>query len=278
MPDPLDTIQNLIEGILNPRIGLFAGIGVRMTRSFSAILIVWLGTQMALSGRGLDLARFARLLMLIAFVLTMVTYYNGGIPGIGYSFVDLFREQGRYLSQELGQDAMLRVNERLAEAGLEFQTPATMNLYIIGMSIVITLILAFMKGVMFMVIGYGMIGQAVCFLLGPLFLPFFLVPKLEFLAMSWIRATLVFTFIRVVANAFLLVFGEFLLGTLLIDPPPEMALHDYMIALLPATLPMFLIFAYAVLKIPTMTSELFSGSVGGDSGVGRAVSSVMGLR
>jgi type IV secretory pathway VirB6-like protein len=51
------------------------------------------------------------------------------------------------------------------------------------------------------IIAYGFIATAVCVLLGPVFIPFFIVPKLEWLFWGWFRCFLQYAFYQVIAAA-----------------------------------------------------------------------------
>ncbi len=58
-----------------------------MFRGLAVILIVWFGVKSALSASqghgGFHFAKFADLILMIAFGLGMLTYYSTPIPGIG---------------------------------------------------------------------------------------------------------------------------------------------------------------------------------------------------
>src|SRR5437899_428798 len=62
-------------------------------------------------------------------------------------------------------------------------------------------------------------ASAVCALLGPIFVPFFIVPKLDFLFWSWFKAFIQYSFIPVVAFAFLMIFERFVYQFLTTLPP-----------------------------------------------------------
>src|SRR5439155_522117 len=69
------------------------------------------------------------------------------------------------------------------------------------------------------VVAFGLIASAVCALVGPLFVPFFIVPKLDWLFWSWFKAFIQYSFIPVIALAFLMVFERFVFQYLTTLPP-----------------------------------------------------------
>src|SRR5690606_1421658 len=84
--------------------------------------------------------------------------------------------------------------------------------------LVIAILLA--EAAIFFVISFGYIAAGVCVLLGPIFIPFFIVPKMEWLFWGWFKAFLQYAFYQVVANAYLFVFGNLLIHFVDSHPPP----------------------------------------------------------
>ena len=68
-------------------------------------------------------------------------------------------------------------------------------------------------------IAFGLIASAVCGLLGPIFVPFFIVPKLEWLFWGWLKSFIQYSFIPVVAIAFLMIFEQFVFRYVTTLPP-----------------------------------------------------------
>lgn len=271
--DVFNELIRFIEELLSSRIDLFASMGVNMYRSFVVIMLVWFGIRTALSDDGPKLAALAQLVLVFSLGFGMVNYYASPIPGIGMSFVDLVKEQAYYVSEQIGQATASEVSAEIARVTVELaEYPTTLSIHAALLSVAVTLVLATMQGLIYMVIGFGLVAQAVCLLLGPIFVPFFIVPKLDFLFWGFLRCLVQYSFMHCVANAFLEVFGRLLLVFLI---PTD---RETFVALLPAILPMFLVFIYGVLKIPSLTSDLFSGSVSGDSMLTRTVSGALGMR
>ncbi len=275
MPDPFNEMIRFVQELLTSRLDLFTAMGVNLYRSFVLIMIVWFGIKTALSDEGPNLSALAQLVLVISLGFGMVTYYNGAIPGIGMSFADLLQEQGFYVSEQIGQETASEVSSEIARVTVELaQYPTTLSIQAALLSIVVTLVLAIMQALIYMVVGYAFVGQAVCLLLGPIFVPFFIIPKLDFLFWGFFRCLVQFSFMQCVANAVIFVFGKLLLAFLRLTPDDPSAF----MAQFPALFPMFLVFIYAILKIPSLTSELFSGSISGDSALTRTVSGALGLR
>ena len=74
--------------------------------------------------------------------------------------------------------------------------------------------------VLLAVIAFGLVATGVAVLVGPVFIPFFLVPQLDWLFWGWLKSLLQYAFYQVIAQAFVFVFGSFLINFLDAFPPP----------------------------------------------------------
>ena len=91
--NPFSFLAQAISDLLSANLGLFESMGLGLFRGIAVILLAWFGVKAALSsaqgGPGFNFAKFADLLLLIAFGLAMETYYSTPLPGMGYSFSEL---------------------------------------------------------------------------------------------------------------------------------------------------------------------------------------------
>ena len=83
---------------------------------------------------------------------------------------------------------------------------------------IIALILA--QAAVFAVIAYGYVAAAIAVLLGPIFIPFFIVPQMEWLFWGWLKSLIQYSFYPVVGNAYVFVFGNLLIHFVDSHPPP----------------------------------------------------------
>jgi TrbL/VirB6 plasmid conjugal transfer protein len=112
------------------------------------------------------------------------------------------------------------------------------------------------------VVAFGLVGSAVCALLGPIFVPFFIVPKLDWLFWSWFKAFVQYSFVPVVAFAFLMIFERFIFQYLTVLPPG--ITEDFYLVYGLQALVVVGVFAAGILLVPSLTSSIFSGR-GGES-------------
>ena len=272
-PDVFNSIIDGIQSLLDNHIGTFIGMGQNLYKGFATILLAWFGIESALSsaqgGLGFNFARFAQLTLVIAFGFGMVNYYARPIPGIGMSFASLVTEETRSLSSSIGSAQVQQIESAVSQVEGGMAQPNSFDLHEVLTYTVIYVILATVQAVVFMVIGFGLMAQAVLILVGPIFVPFFIVPKLDWLFWGWFKAFLQYSFYQVIANAFVFIFARLLLGFLAVDMN-GMTVSQWM-AQFPALFIFLLIAIFGLLKIPSLTNHLFSGSAGADSGFAAAI-------
>ena len=247
--------------------------GLRIVLSLATIMLVWFGIQEALAsaqgGQGFNMARFLNFFLLITFAYTFVLYYDSSIPGIGYSLKSFISDGTTDLANIIGHDAtasMLQsIDASLQKSGpgmAMFTAPYMMVAYLINQ-----ISLAVLAALISVIIAYGEIAAAIIGLLGPIFIPFLVIEKLEFLFWGWLKAFLSFSFYKVIAAATMSILGHLFMAysTNLIDfTNPIKMLQNFPFIILLVVVNIFMI-----IKIPAITASIFSGSSSGhDAGMG----------
>jgi hypothetical protein len=265
LPSSMNDLFQFLSDLLTTHAGTFQALGLNLFRGLALILIVWFGAKSALSsasgGPSFRMDHFAQLLLTIAFGFAMITYYTQPIPGFGVSFHSLITNEGLGLANQLNNGIVSDLFSRLDSMYFSLQVPViAYDIIAILHFVLIVAMIILLEAAVFFVIAFGYIAAAIAVLLGPVFIPFFIVPKMEWLFWGWFKALLQYSFYPVVANAYLYVFGSMLVHLLDSHPPPY---DSAAIALLFAPLLFLLIaFIYGVVKIPSLVSSLFSGSSG----------------
>jgi hypothetical protein len=202
-------------------------------------------------------------MLTISFGFAMTRYYSAPIPGFGFSFYQLIVDQGTQLANQLNASMVSNILTRLDGLYWSVETPglsAVINVIeVVRWAVTILAIMAAVAAVFF-VTSFGYIATAICVLLGPLFIPFFIVPKMEWMFWGWLRALLQYAFYPVVANAYIYVFGSVLINFV------DRAGSDFSgarIAVLFLPLLFLLVaFTWGLLKIPSLVNSLFTGKSG----------------
>jgi type IV secretory pathway VirB6-like protein len=243
--------------------------GQNMFRGFAVILICWYGVKSALSAasggpmNSFHFENFGGLLLQIAFGFGMMTYYSQPIPGMGISFYHLIVDQGLSLSNQLNHSLVQEIWDRLNGIYFGMEMPGlsiVLNVMELIRYTVVILCLIAAQAAIFAVIAFGYVATAIVVLLGPIFIPFFIVPQMEWLFRGWLKAFIQYAFYPVVANAYLFVFGNLLIHFVDSHPAPYDG-ATILILFFPLVL-LLLAFTYGILKIPSLVNSLFTGRSG----------------
>ena len=246
--------------------------GVHIVLALATIMMVWFGIQEALAsahgGPGFSMGRFLNLFMLLTFAYVMVNYYDSSIPGLGFSikgFIDGGTINLVNLIGSDGSNTMLNeIHQASSKTGPSILN-TVMNPYYAIVYFAVQFLLAMLAAIVSAIVAYGAIAATIIGVLGPIFIPFLVVDKLDWLFWGWLKAYLGFSFYKVVAAATMNVLSHVLtnyyiqLGQSVSDP-------STIVQTLPLLVLLVLVNIYILFKIPTMTHSLFTGGTGGHGG------------
>jgi len=266
--DFLQFIYQAINNLLTQNLGFFDAMGQNLFRMFATILVAWYGVKSALSAASgrhyLHFENFAALILTISFGFGMVNYYSNPIPGIGTSFHNLITDESQFLANRITQQQLQAVVDGVSDFERRLNSPTFGDFLGTAIYVLVVIILAAAQAIAIVVIAFGFIATAVCVLVGPIFIPFFIVPKLEWLFWGWLKCFIQYAFYQVIAAAVVFVIANLILGVLRLGPPGTVSTSQ-LIGWFPVLFITFLAAIYALLKIPMLTNHIFSGSSGGSS-------------
>ena len=256
-------------------------VGIHMVVALATIMLVWFGVQEALAsaqgGPGFSLAKFLSFFLLVTFAYCFVKFYDGSIPGIGYSLKGFISGGTSSLVDYIGNDSSQEVQDTIHTAlgNIGSLSPSFTEGYTLLCSFTVQLVLSILTGLISVIIAYGAIGATVVGILGPVFIPWMVFDKTDFLFWGWLKAFLGFEFYKVVAAATMSVISHLLI-TYLTSGAMNVESPQSLITLMPALLMLCFVACFVLFKIPTMTASLFSGHTGGHgSGIGGMVTAVL---
>lgn len=278
----------------------------------AVILVIWTGLKRAYSGSGLDMWEYWRMLFALFVPLTMLAAYDqplrltAGMPitlpgqADPLTFPELITAQGTWLAQEISDDGheqfwtfvrslwhKLADTLTMAEADVPLWQMLNPGAYVptLGFSLIalfLALLAYFVAGLAaiigFAQVMFAQVAIAVCIVLGPVLIPWFLLSPMAFLFWGWFRSMLTYGLYAAVSAAIFRVGLALLQGTTtrvldaidvgrLVSMTPAERVAEFDTAL-------FWIFTLLVcsvavvtsfLKIPSMAAGLVSGQAGGES-------------
>jgi hypothetical protein len=257
------SIQQAISTLLTTYEPEFLRIGYSLFIAFATILIVWQGIRMMLTRDALgdQMFHFAKLLLFISFGYALIAFYESPLPGIGVSFSNLITDQAHAFANILDARSLELVFDHLDRLWGQFVQPDTWSILANLLYWLLLIVVTLAKVISLAIVAFGLVASAVCALLGPIFVPFFIVPKLDWLFWSWLKTFIQYSFIPVVAFAFLMIFERFVFQYLTTLPPG--ITEDYYLVYGLQALVVIGVFIVGILLVPVLTSSIFSGRAGG---------------
>src|SRR3954452_21001317 len=258
----IPTIQQAISNLLTTHEPEFLRFGSGLFTGLATIVIAWQGIRLMFSHEGLNeqLFDFAKLLLFVSFGYGLIAFYESPLPGIGVSFSNLITDQAYYFQSVLEARSFDNIYQHLDELSDHFLQPDAWSILANLIYWTVLLLIAVAKALSLAVISFGLIASAVCALVGPIFVPFFIVPKLDFLFWGWLKSFVQYSFIPVIAIAFLMIFEQFVFRYVT-TLPPTISTAEYGVYGLQAVA-VILTFSIGMLLVPSLTASIFSGQGG----------------
>src|ERR1700751_1228013 len=216
--DFLILIKNGCDNLTATVAASMDSVGLHMVLSLATIMLVWFGVQESLAsaqgGPGFNMAKFLNFFLLLTFAYCFVKFYDGSIPGIGYSLKG-FISGGTsslvdYIGSDSTQEVQTAIHTALAKAGT--LSPSLTEPYTLLCTYTVQIVLSILTALIAVIIAYGAIGATIVGLLGPVFIPWMVYGKTDFLFWGWLKAFLGFEFYKVVAAATMSVMSHLLIS------------------------------------------------------------------
>jgi len=263
----LDWINQGITSLTSTGSPSINALGFHIFLALLTTMMVWFGVQEALAsaqgGVGFNMAKFVEFVVLASFAYTLIEFYDTAIPGVGYSFKDFISVGSTSVANMISMDSVNQMNQAITDMQNQLGSgivKAVMNVYFAIVMAIVQIMLGIFSATITAIVAYGAIGAAVAGILGPLFIPFLLVDKLNFLFWGWLRAFLGFNFYKVVAAAVLSVLSHlYTLYYANLIPLDAASL----VTKLPLLIVLILVNVFILFKIPEITNSIFSGHTGG---------------
>lgn len=262
-----DWVANLNTATLDlmqKNVNLFIGTGYQMARGIGTIALVIWATQRVLSGSWPFGEMISKILTLTT-CSALLRFYAQPLVG-GMSFIEILQFGPKWMTEQIGSSTHKQLIAFMDEY-FKAHPPdpsvwsflgavgAANSQWILGGAIEI------LRGIMWAVTAWGLVGAAVCALIGPIFIPFLAWEPMEWMFWNWLKAMLHFSFYQVLAAAVIEVYSSLLLQLF----PKYGGL---------ALLPFLFLAGWGVLKTTSIAGALFGGG-GGGGGLGTMLSKIV---
>ena len=265
-PPPLTDLVRALQAAVaalgtTPVAGEMRRIGGVVFMAVATILLSWYGVRMMFGRRdpSNEIFGFAKLLLTVSVVFSALTYYDRPVPGLGVSATDLVLGQAQRLTDMITYQAFEQIQLGLADLWRHFEPADPFAILQNLLYWAMLLIIGLAQAVVLFVTAFGLIASGVCFVIGPLFIPFALVPAFEWVFWGWLKAFVQYSFMQVIAQLFIALFSSYVLAYLT-RLPPGLTVEGTLLWGLYSVM-VLVSFALGVLMVPSLTSSVFSGHI-----------------
>jgi len=272
MPDQslavISTVQGAVTSMLLTVLPDFIRIGRGVFGAAVVPLFAWHGLSWMFgtgdpAGKAYELART---IMQASFCLFMLTFYATPIPGLGRAFPNIITDSTAYLTQLLDVRSVEAAFRSLDELWSRFSFTdlfsVTSNVLYWGLWFVVTLV----KCASVAVVAFSFVASAVCVLLGPLFIPFLIVPQFDWMFWGWIKSLTQYSFIPVVAMSWMFV-AQHVISTLVTTLPAAIDISTVGFYGIEVMVVLGTVLT-GIVSAPLLTSSIFSGHSHSGGGMG----------
>ena len=293
--NPVENWQTFAQDLAAAVAPQMLAAGMDLWRGLSLIVIVWTGTQMALSGGGVNMASVVKMIITLAIPLGMLQFYTTPLPGLSLTVPDVITGMGSWLHGVIiagaGEQMLTELqnmfrgmydNLMLTPAMPGIMNPirmfgALMAAIMSGITGLIFWVLMLLVMLVVYTVGLAQIVWAqlaitIALLLGPVFIPFLVLPPLSFLFWGWFKTMLTYSLYSAIAAAVFRVSSQVGVEVLrgLAAPGPYQTAEGF--STLMQNFFMVLLFGVAALlgslQVGSFASMLLSGAGTTSSGAG----------
>lgn len=259
-----------IDAAINNLAPLFVSEGLLLFRALAALTLAWCGIQTAFSGRGIRWNSFLPLMLGMAFSLGMLRFYVVNAPGLGMPVSTLPIRAADFYSRQIDGFITWRFAQSFHDGWQELTSWSFFDFFMGAGSLIWTFVILLFNtactALLIASVAAGRVAAGACVVLGPLFIPWLFVPRMDFLFWGWLRSYLQFSFYTAVGWTFLALTTFMLDGVWQAVPPGLPAKVTWFfysaVVLLVAVMSLF--------KVHSLTASIFHGGGSFVSGAGSA--------
>lgn len=255
--NPLD-VRSPLDDLVTQYGGLFLTAGHDILYFLALIIFASYVLKHGITGGMVQFLLQFLVLFFIANNLLKYYYTPSGLLG-GLSVHQFFPAVADYYANTIDQSRQDHMFLAIAQMFSGLQKPGWADWTMIPVYWIVQILMWVYQALCLCSIMLAWVALGILNLLGPLFIPWIIVPKLNYLFWNWMQSIWQYSFYRVVAAA--MVFVASTCMNVFLDN----TIHgNYALAHVAVTMPQLIVldvaFCWSILRIPTVVSDLFKGS------------------
>ncbi|MGI9072262.1 MAG: type IV secretion system protein [Bryobacteraceae bacterium] len=279
--DYITWITNAIDNLVNSSSGVFLTTGNQILTAIGIIMLVIYGLKLAAESASRHHGEFNFPALIQFFGLFLVAealmrYYNSPLPWTSVSISRILPDTARFFAGTIDLTALNTLLTQISALVSGAEQPGITNITGVILYYLILIDMTLIQGVLFAVNILAFVFIGIGSLLGPIFIPWLIVPRLSFLFWNWVQFMLQYSFYRVVASALTYVWATVLVNFISGTIHGNYTLAHFLVILVPLGV-LNIGLLVSVFKIGGVVSDLFKGAAtAGSNFVGSVAGVVAG--
>jgi len=268
--DYVSMITSGIDNLVAADSPVFLAMGNQLLSSIAIIMLTIYGLKWALHSASrhhpeFDFPGVVNFFAMFLVAELMMRYYNTPLPWTGSTFHQLLPDTGRQLAGIIDLSSLNTLLGAIKDATDKAQKPPS-DFLMIFVYVCVLIDMVLVEGVLFAVTILGFIAIGIGSLLGPLFIPWLIVPRLSWLFWNWIQFMLQYSFYRVLSSALVYVWASVIVRFFNDGIQKDYTLPHFLTLIVPFGMLNIGLF-FSIFKITSFVSDLFKGTAAAGSGI-----------
>lgn len=250
----LTFVGNALTNLYSAQGGFIAGIGTNIFWSLAVLQVLLIGAEVMVGGmREWEFVKRIGIILIVGSIL-------GTYPAAPHVIIDEAKDLSGKFEAAAGEQVQAKISEAVAKteqpsSGFIMTVTSIIQSFWYG---ILMLLLSAMRLLLVGVLAVSYLALGLLVLLGPILVPWLLVPGLEHLAWGWLNAVIHYSLYQVIAGAVVFINSNVMLGFFSIHPLPWAAAD--LPTLVVELVVVFGIGLYFVLLVPSFASGLVQGA------------------
>jgi type IV secretory pathway VirB6-like protein len=269
--DYVTAVTSTVDGLVTSNTPVFLSMGSQLLNAIGIIMLVIYGLKWAVHSASrhhpeFDFPGVIHFFTLFVIAEAMLRYYNVPLPWSSSSFRQILPDTARQLAGIIDLSSLNTLLHAVGTATANAQKPSIVNPLMVFVYACVIIDMTLIEGVLFAVTILGFVAVGIGSLLGPLFIPWLIVPRLNWLFWNWIQFMLQYSFYRVIASALVYVWSHVIAQFFTNAIHGDYSLAHFLLLLVPFGMLNMGLF-YSIFKVTSFVSDLFKGTAAAGSGV-----------
>jgi hypothetical protein len=276
--DYVSMVTSGIDNLVAADSPVFLAMGNQLLTAIGIIMLVIYGLKWALHSASrhhpeFDFPGVIHFFALFLIAEMMMRYYNTPLPWTSSSFHQLLPDTGRQLAGIIDLSSLNTVLAAIKDATDKAQKPSG-DILMVFVYVCVLIDMILVEGILFAVTILGFIAIGIGSLLGPLFIPWLIVPRVSWLFWNWIQFMLQYSFYRVLSSALVYVWANVIVRFFTHGLQNDYSLPHLLVLIVPFGMLNIGLF-FSVFKITSFVSDLFKGTAAAGSGMAGSMAGVI---